>query len=96
MLFKLFKTDQLAKMQKLRDQAERVGLMFLEEHAIKGTITRRMVMLVGESLNINIAELLDMIPDRRRVGRFEAAMAGLRKAELIRSRETFDSDHHHQ
>lgn len=45
-----------------------------------------MLMLVAKSLNIDPSELLD----------YDAAMAGLRKAELVRHYDTFNSDRRHQ
>jgi hypothetical protein len=85
----LFNRNPLAKMQALRDNAERIGLQYLEGHAVKGTITRAMLMTVAQSLNYHPGELIEMIPDRRRASRHAKAMEGLRKANLIGDRKTF-------
>ena len=77
------------QMQTLRDQAERIGLHYLEGHAVKGTITKPMVMNVAKALNHHPDELIEMIPDRRRPARHAEAMEGLRKANLIGDRQTF-------
>ena len=84
-----FKRDMLKQMQSLRDQAERIGIQYLEGHAVKGTITRPMVMNVAKALNHHPDELIEMIPDRRRPSRHAKAMEGLRKASLTNDRQTF-------
>jgi hypothetical protein len=81
--------NPLVKMQSLRDSAERIGLQYLEGHAVKGTITRAMLMSVAQSLNYHPGELIEMIPDRRRASRHAKAMEGLRKANLLGDRKTF-------
>lgn len=82
----LFNRDPLAQMQSLRDQAERLGVQFLEGHAVKGTITRQMVFTVAKALNFHPDQLIEMIPDRRRASRHAKAMDGLRKANLAGGR----------
>ncbi|UFX41774.1 hypothetical protein HAP47_0020950 [Bradyrhizobium sp. 41S5] len=97
---RFFNRDPLAQMQSLRDQAERLGVQFLEGHAVKGTITKQMVLIVAETLNFHPNQLIEMIPDRRRAGRHAKAMEGLRKANLIGGRgptfsdfEQYDREH---
>lgn len=79
--------NPLKKMQTLRDNAERLGLTYLESHAVKGTITKAMVFEVAKALNYHPQELVEMIPDRRRATRHEKAMAGLRAVSLINERQ---------
>jgi hypothetical protein len=90
---KLHTRNPLAKMQALRDSAERIGVQYLEDHAVKGTITRAMVVTVAKALNQHTDQLIEMIPDRRRASRHAKAMEGLRKANLIGERRAF-SDHY--
>ncbi|GEC52280.1 hypothetical protein ABIF38_006442 [Bradyrhizobium japonicum] len=82
----LFNRDPLKQMTALRDQAERLGVQYLEGHAVKGTITRQMVFTVAKALNFHPDQLIEMIPDRRRAGRHAKAMDGLRKANLAGGR----------
>jgi hypothetical protein len=84
-----FKTNPLKQIQTLRNRAERLGLRYLEGHAVKGTITRAMVMGVAKTLNQYPDKLIEMIPDRRRPSRHAKAMEGLRKASRIGERQTF-------
>lgn len=57
-------------------------MLFLEEHAVNGTITREMVLKAARAVNRQPSELIAMIPDRRREERHIRAIAGLRKAGL--------------
>jgi hypothetical protein len=88
-----FTKNPLKQMQVLRDRAERLGVTYLEGHAVKGTITRAMVTTVAKTLNQHPDELIEMIPDRRRASRHAKAREGLRKAGLIGERQSF-ADYH--
>lgn len=93
-MFNLFKRNPLKAMQAHRDQAERLGMQYLEEQAVNGTLSRAMLMHVAKVLNTHPDELVEMVPDRRRPARHAKAMAGLRKANLVGDRRTFtDFDH---
>ncbi|OKO67339.1 hypothetical protein [Bradyrhizobium sp. NAS96.2] len=91
-----FNSDPLRKMQALRDQAERIGVQYLEGHAVKGTISRQMVLNVAKTLNFHPSELIEMIPDRRRASRHAKAMDGMRKANLLGDRGQTFADYHDQ
>lgn len=90
-MFNIFKSlSPLVEMQTLRDRAERVGVSYLEQQAVDGRIDGAMVETVARCLNIDIDELVELIPDRRRPGRHAKAMAGLRKAKLVGERRRFE------
>ncbi|MGJ4893802.1 hypothetical protein ACQR2B_06480 [Bradyrhizobium oligotrophicum] len=88
-MFNFFKRNTLKEMQSHRDQAERLGIQYLEALAVKGTLSRAMLMHVAKALNAHPDELIEMIPDRRRPARHAKAMDGLRKANLIGDRRSF-------
>ena len=69
-------------METWRLRADRTAMLFLEEHAVNGTITREMVLKAARAVNRQPSELIAMIPDRRREERHIRAIAGLRKAGL--------------
>lgn len=91
-MFNLFSRNPLTEMQSLRDRAERIGVAYLEGQAVNGTVTEAMVETVALCLNIDVEELVELIPDRRRPSRHAKAMAGLRKARLLTERRKFDRD----
>jgi hypothetical protein len=94
-MFNFLNRNSLKTMQALRDRAERIGVQHLEGHAVKATINQDMVMFVAKCLNIHPADLIEMIPDRRRAGRHAKAMTGLRNAGLLsvrRQLEHFDNE----
>lgn len=95
-MLNLFNRNPLLKIRSLRDQAERIGLHYLEGHAVKGTITREMVRTVAMTLNQRPDELIDMIPDRRRAKRHAKAMVGLRNAGLIGNRQQYIEAEYHE
>lgn len=81
-MLKLFR-NPVQTMTRYRDRADRAAVAYLEGHAVKGTITRAMVIRVAEAVSRDPRYLIDMVPDRRRPRRFERAMAGLRSAGLV-------------
>jgi hypothetical protein len=87
-----FNRNPLLSMQSLVDRAERIGVTYLEQQAVNGTITEAMVETVARTLNTDFDELVALIPDRRRPSRHAKAMAGLRKARLIEERKRFTED----
>lgn len=89
-MFKLFTKNPITEMQVLRDRALRIGLTYLEGHAVKGTLSRPMVLNVAKTLNMHAGELIEMIADRRRPKRYAKAMETMRKAQLIGQPEMYD------
>ena len=83
------------EVQKLRDQAERIGLAYLEEQAVNGKISRSMIQTMARIMNDHPDEVIERIPDRRRAARYEKAMAGLRAANLVGARQTFRDFENH-
>jgi hypothetical protein len=77
-----FLRNPITVMHDYTARADRAALRFLEAKAINGTITHEMVEQVAATVRRNPRELVDMIPDRRREGRYKKAVAGLRKAGL--------------
>nr|DAH82750.1 MAG TPA: hypothetical protein [Caudoviricetes sp.] len=84
------KSNPVASIQKLRDRASRMGLLYLEQNAVKGTLTREMLFQVAKALNEHPAELVEMVPDRRRPTRYEKALTGIRNAGLDQFRNNND------
>ena len=91
-MFNLFTSNPISEMQSLRDRAERIGVTYLEAQAVKGTVTKAMIITVARTLNISVSDLIDMVPDRRRPARYAKAMAALRKSDLIGTREMYEQD----
>ncbi|MDP1867021.1 MAG: hypothetical protein Q8L13_11860 [Bradyrhizobium sp.] len=91
MFSKMFKPrNPFNEVQKLRDQAERIGLAYLEELAVNGKISRSAIQTMARIMNDHPDEVIERIPDRRRPARYEKAMAGLRAASLVSDRrQTF-------
>lgn len=74
--------DPFTEMETLRLRADRMAVLFLEEQAVNGTLTRDMVIKAARAVNRQPSELIAMIPDRRREERHIKALAGIRKAGL--------------
>lgn len=89
-MFKLFTKNPITEMQTLRDRALRIGLTYLEMHAVKGSLNRPMVLTVAKTLNMHAGELIEMIADRRRPKRYAKAMETLRKADSIGQSAMYD------
>ena len=86
------KRNPLDEVQQLRDKAERIGLHYLEGLAVAGKISRAHVVNMARIMNLHPDEVTERIPDRRRATRYAKAMAGLRAANMIGERQTFE-DH---
>lgn len=97
-LLKRFSADPFKQMALHRANADRVAIVYLEEMAVKGTISRDAVMKVARTINRHPDDLIEMIPDRRNPKRHATAVEGLRRAglvgqgSLIRSDELRDED----
>lgn len=90
-MFNFFrKRNPLDEVQKLRDKAERIGLHYLERLAVNGKLSRSHVINMARIMNLHPDEVTERIPDRRRATRYAKAMAGLRAANMIGERQTFD------
>ncbi len=90
-MFNFFrKRNPLDEVQKLRDKAERIGLHYLERLAVNGKISRSHVINMARIMNLHPDEVMERIPDRRRATRYAKAMAGLRAANMVGERQTFD------
>lgn len=90
-MFNFFKKrNPLDQVQALRDRAERIGLIYLEDLAVNGKITRTHVFNMAKIMNFHPEEVTERIPDRRRPGRHAKAVAGLRACGMIGQRATFD------
>jgi hypothetical protein len=90
-MFNFFrKRNPLNEVQALRDRAERIGLAYLEELAVKGKITRQHIVGMARTMNFHPDEVTERIPDRRRPSRYTKAVAGLRAAGMVGERQTYD------
>ena len=89
-MFNIFIKNPVQEMQSLVDRASRIGIAYLEEKAVEGTITESMIETVARTLNTDFDELIAMIPDRRRPARHVKAMQGLRKAKVLREVRQFE------
>lgn len=90
------KTNPLTEVQALRDKAERIGLAYLEDLAVNGKITRNVIQQMARTMNEHPDEVIERIPDRRRPARYTKAMAGLRAANLVGDRQTFQDFHNNE
>lgn len=88
-ILKILSRSPIQRMLRYRDRADRAAIAFLEGHAVKGTISRALVVRVAEAVNRDPRHLIRMVPDLRRPRRYERAMAGLRSAGLL----AHDHDH---
>lgn len=82
-MFSILNRDPVARMIRWRDRADRLAIAFLEGHAVRGTITRPMVVKVADAVNRDPRQLVRMVPDLPRARRYAKAMTGLRNAGLL-------------